>query len=116
MAREAWQVEQRPPASALRGLTLMLNSVYDWLEANRKKRSSSPRNLLNYLQPAGLEERLVQACRGLIGVNEPRARHLLEAHEILWRFATRHQLISDADAAQSQKEIARLKQELDRQN
>jgi hypothetical protein len=116
VAREAWQVEQRPPASALRGLTLMLNSVYHWLDASRKKRSSTPRNLLNYLQPAGLEERLVQASRDLIGVNKPRARQLLEAHEILLRFATRHQLISDADAAQSQKEIARLKQALDRQN
>ncbi len=40
VAREAWQVEQRPPGCGLRGLSLMLNSVYDWQDADRKGRKS----------------------------------------------------------------------------
>jgi len=114
VAREAWQVEQRPPGCALRGLTLLLNSVYDWLDADRKGRKSTSRNLLDHLRPAGLEKRLVQACRDLIGVNAPRARLLLDAHGILLRFAARHQLVSDADAAESHKELTRLQHGLAR--
>jgi len=114
VAREAWQVEQRPPGCALRGLALMLNSVYDWLEVDRKKRKGASGNLLDYLRPAGVERRLVEACRDLIGVNEPRARLVLDAHGILLRFAARHQLLSPADAAESHKELARLQHALDR--
>jgi hypothetical protein len=114
VAREAWQVEQRPPGCALRGLSLMLNSVYDWLDTRGKRRKSASRYLLDYLRPAGLEQRLVQACPEIIGVNVPRARLLLDAHGILLRFAARHQLVSAADAAESHKELARLQHALDR--
>jgi len=114
VAREAWQVEQRPPGCTLRGLSLLLNSVYDWPDAGRKRRKSPSGNLLDYLWPAGLEQRLVQACPEIIGVNEPRARLLLDAHRILLRFAARHQLISAADAAESHKELARLQHDLSR--
>jgi len=116
VAREAWQVEQRPPGCTFRGLSLMLNSVYDWQDADRKGRKSASRNLLDYLRPGGLEQRLVQACRDLIGVNAPRARLLLDAHGIFLGFAARHQLVSDADAAESHKELARLQHGLDRLN
>ena len=114
VAREAWQVEQRPPGCTLRGLSLLLNSVYDWPDAGRKKRKSPSGNLLDYLRPAGLEQRLVQACPEIIGANEPRARLLLDAHGILLRFAARQQLISAADATESHKELARLQDELAR--
>jgi len=114
VAREAWHVEQRPPGCALRGLSLMLNSVYDWQAADRKGRKSGSRNLLDHLRPAGLEPRLVEACRDLMGVNEPRARLLLDAHGILLCFASRHHLVSDADAAESHEELARLQHAVDR--
>ena len=113
-AREAWRVEQRPPGCALRGLTLMLDSVYQWLGTDRKKRKSASRKLLNFLRPAGLEQRLVRACPELVGVNEARARLLLDAHWILLRFAERHQLASEADATESRKELGRLQKALDR--
>lgn len=114
VAREAWQVEQRPPGCALRGLSLMLKSVYDWLDGGRKRRKSGSRNLLDHVRPAGMEQRLVRACPEVIGVNEARAHLLIDAHGILLRFATRHQLISDADAADSDKELTRLQHALDR--
>jgi hypothetical protein len=116
VAREVWQVEQYPLGCALRGLTLLLNSVYDWLDADRKGRKSASRNLLDYLRPAGLEQRLVRACPDLMGVNEPRARLLLDAHGILLRFAARHQLVSAADAAESHEELVRLQHGLARLN
>jgi hypothetical protein len=37
VAREAWQIEQQLPGCALRGLTLMLNSVYKTLGSGGKK-------------------------------------------------------------------------------
>jgi hypothetical protein len=92
----------------------MLDSVYQWLGTDRKERKSASRNLLDFLRPAGLEQRLVRACPELVGVNEPRARLLLDAHGILLRFAERHQLVSEADTAESRKELARLVHELDR--
>jgi hypothetical protein len=113
VAREAWRLDQRSPGCALRGLTLMLNSVYDTLDSRKKKPKKAAQNLLDYLLPAGLEARLVRSCRDLIGVNQPRARLILNAHEVLLRFATRHQLLSEPDLARSRQELARLKQQLE---
>ncbi len=114
VAREAWQLEQQPPGCALRGLTLVLKSVYDWPGADRKKRRRASGNLLDFLRPAGLERRLVRACPELVGVNEPRARLLLNAHGILLRFAERHGLVLEADVIESRRELARLQQALER--
>jgi SEC-C motif len=114
ICRETWQLEQQPPGCALRGLTLVLKSVYDWPGADRKKRRRASGNLLDLLRPPGLERRLVRACPELVGVNEPRARLLLDAHGILLRFAERHQLVSEADATESRKELARLQHVLNR--
>ena len=113
VAREAWQTEQRPPGCVLRGLTLMLNSVCHWIEADRHRRKKASRNLLTYLRPAEIEERVAVECRGILSVNVPRARLLLEAHGVLLRFATRHQLFTTAEAAQSDQELTRLLHELD---
>jgi hypothetical protein len=82
------------------------------LDSRRKKPKKAAQNLLDYLLPAGLEARLVRSCRDLIGVNEPRARLMLDAHEVLLRFATRHQLLSEPDIARSRQELERLKQQL----
>ena len=113
VVREAWQVEQRAPGCAFHGLNLMLISIYGWLANGRKKKRASE-NLLEYLRPAGLEPRLVRYCGDVIGINEPRARLLLDAHGILLRFAERHQLISEADAALSHRELDRLLKGLER--
>lgn len=114
VAREAWQVEQRTPGGAPLGLTLMLNSIYHAQESGGKKAKKSSQNMLDHLLPAGLEARLVRSCRDIISVNEPRLRLMLDAHEVLWRFATRHQLLSEPDLARSRKELDRLKQQLDK--
>jgi hypothetical protein len=113
VAREAWRFEQRSPGRALRGLTLMLNSVYAALDSEGKKPKNKSRNLLDHLLPAGLEARLVHSCRDIIGVNEPRARLMLDAHDLLLRFAARHQLLSEPDIARSRQKLDRLKQQLD---
>jgi type II secretory pathway component PulM len=68
--------------------------------------------LLDHLLPAGLEARLVRSCRDIIGVNEPRARLMLDAHEVLLRFAMRHHLLSEPDSARSRQNLDRLKQQL----
>jgi len=114
VAREAWRVEQRTPGCALLGLTLMLNSVYRAQDSGGKKAKKSSHNLLDHLLPAGLEARLVRSCRDMIGINEPRAQLMLDGHEVLWRFATRHQLLSAPDLARSRKELDRLKQLLNK--
>ena len=112
VAREAWRFEQRSPGCALRGLTLMLNSVYDAPRSGGKKPRNTSRNLLDHLLPAGLEARLVRSCRDMIGVNEPRARLMLEAHDVLLHFATRHQLLSVPEIARSRQALDRLKRQL----
>jgi hypothetical protein len=114
VAREAWQTERFAPGCAFRGLTLLLNSVYDAKAEKRAKGKKKSTNLLDYLRPAGLEKRLARACQDMIGVNEPRARLMLDAHEILLRYAMRHQLISTSDAASTEKELARLRRMLAR--
>jgi len=114
VAREAGQAESFVPGCAFRGLTQLLNSVYDARVDNRTKGKKQSTNLLDYLRPAGMEKRLARACQDMIGVNEPRARLMLDAHEILLRYAMRHQLISTSDAASTEKELARLRRMLAR--
>jgi hypothetical protein len=110
VAREAWQNESFPPACGFRGLSNVLASVY---EARAKtqaktKKESRPGNLLDCLNVAGLDERIARNCRGILGINLPRARLMLEAYELLLRFAERHQLISTGNAAATQSELVRL--------
>ena len=113
VAREAWQVEQYPPGCALRGLTLLLNSVYRAQENDRKKSKKAALDLLDHLLPVGLEARLVQSSRDLISLNLPRARLLLDSHGILLRFAERHQLLSEADVTRSRQNLERLRREFE---
>jgi len=112
VAREAWQIEQRLPGCALCGLTMMLNSVYRALVAGGKKPKKASPNWLDYLQPAGLEARLVRSCRDLIGLNEPRTRRMLDAHNVLLRFAMRHQLLSKQNIDRAQQKLDHLAQQL----
>jgi hypothetical protein len=108
VAREAWLIEARPPGGALRSLMFLQNSVYPWENQRSRKSKKSKGNLLDYLRPSGIEGRLVQSCNAIIGVNRPRGRLLLQGHELLARFAARHQLITPADCAETEKEVARL--------
>ncbi len=112
IARETWRLEMRRPGCALRGLTLLLKSVYNWKEQHDRKSKKSSNNLLDYLRPAGLESRLVQSCREMIGVNVPRAHLLLQAHELLAHSAARYELITPGACAQTEKELSRLRHAL----
>ncbi|MBI3915872.1 MAG: SEC-C domain-containing protein [Betaproteobacteria bacterium] len=111
VARDAWRCESFPPGCAFLGLSRLLESVYNARAEAGKKRKRKPErdNLLDYLNPDGMEARLARSCRDLLGVNEPCARILLDAEEVLLRFAIRHQLTADAGAAATRAELARLR-------
>ncbi len=111
VARDAWRCESFPPGCAFLGLSRLLESVYNArAEAGEKRKKKLERgNLLDYLNPGGMEARLARSCRDVLAVNEPRARILLEAQEVLLRFAVRHQLIADGDTAATRAELARLR-------
>ncbi|MDQ3620958.1 MAG: SEC-C domain-containing protein [Verrucomicrobiota bacterium] len=113
VAREAWQLEQAPPGCAFAGLQVLLVAVCRSMEKGGKRKKSGG-NLLSYLTPAGIDNRVAATCRDVIGLNKPKARLLLDAHGILARFAARHLLISHAEADQTEKELARLRRVLER--
>ena len=110
-ARDAWHCENFPPGCAYLGLSRLLESVYSAsAEAGGKRKKQAQRdNLLDCLNPGGMEARLAQSCRDLLGVNEPRAQLLLDAQEVLLNFASRHELITDTSAAATRAELARLR-------
>jgi hypothetical protein len=115
VARESWQSESISPGCGFRILSTMLESAYVARDKTRTKPPKNPKrgNLLGQLDAAGLDERLARSCRGVLGVNVPRALLMLEAHELLLRFAERHQLISVGDAAATHSELIRLRGALD---
>ena len=110
VARDAWRCEGFPPGCAFLALSRLLESVYSArAEAAEKRKKKTQRdNLLDYLNPGGMEARIARSCGDLLGVNEPRARILLDAQEVLLRFAIRHQLIAGAAAAATRAELSRL--------
>ena len=111
VARDAWCCDGFPPGCAFLGLSRLIESVYSARAEAGTKRKKKPQgdNLLDYLYPGGMEARIARSCGDLLGVNEARARILLDAQEVLLRFAIRHQLIADADAAATRVELARLR-------
>ncbi|MBI4191719.1 MAG: hypothetical protein HY525_14420 [Betaproteobacteria bacterium] len=92
-------------------MSRLIESVYNArAEAGEKRKKKRKRdNLLDYLNPGGMEARLARSCRDVLGVNEPCARIFLDAQEVLLRFAVRHQLIADAGVAATRAELARLR-------
>jgi SEC-C motif len=106
-AQEAWQVYQVAPGCALSGFALMLDSVYT-SDSKSSKRRKTVWNLLSYLSPSGLEKRLLDYCCAMLGINVPKARRFLQAHDILCRLASKHQLISDSEASRTKDEVSRL--------
>lgn len=111
VARDAWRCESFSPGCAFLGLSRLLESVYSAnAEAAEKRRKKPQRdNLLDYLNSGGMEARIARWCGDLLGVNEPRARILLDAQEVLLGFASRHQLIAEATAAATRTEHSRLR-------
>jgi len=111
VARDAWCCESFPPGCAYLGLSRLFESVYSARAEAREKRKQKPQrdNLLDYLNPGGMEARIARNCDDLLGVNQPRAQILLDAQEVLLRFAGRNQLVADADAAATRAEMARLR-------
>lgn len=90
---------------------LLVDAVYDERDQRRGKKSA-PENLLDYLQPGGMERRIARGASDMLGTNTPHAHLLIGAHADLLRFATRHRLIGDADAAKSERNVAMLREKL----
>ena len=111
VAREAWKNDGFPSGCGFRGLNRLLESIYE--DRDRTSKSTKRLNLLDYLVPAGLDERIARSCRGILGLNIARAQLMLEAYEILLRFAERHQLVSSDNAAAVRSELVRLRLLLD---
>jgi hypothetical protein len=111
VARDAWQNESFPPGCGFRGLNMLLESVYDVRARTQAKTKKGAKrgNLLDYLSVTGLDERIARSCRGILGINVPRARLMLEAYELLLRFAERYQLICAGNAAATRPELIRLR-------
>ncbi len=102
VAHEGWETDRRPPGCALLGLRLLL------LAANE----GTGKNLLDCLNPTGMERRIVSPARSLTGMNVPLAHILIEAHADLLRFAVRHGLIDSSLSRQSEMKLGELRQEL----
>jgi hypothetical protein len=81
--------------------------------AGEDKEGAKRGNLLDYLSVTGLDERIARSCCGILGINVPRARLMLEAYELLLHFAERHQLISAGNASATLAELIRLRGVLD---
>lgn len=121
VAREAWRIDGVPPGWAFVGLSRLLESVYRARNRNEMKRSenrkaqkeSRARNLLDYLNPAGMEQRIARACPDMLGVSVARAQVLVDAHTVLLDFASRHELLAGGSAAATRTELARLRGVLD---
>jgi hypothetical protein len=113
IAQEAWQLEAQPPGCALHSFGLLLHSLDRWRGTSKSKKAGA--NLLNYLHPEGLEERVARSCPSLLGVDEPRALLLVQALALLTRSASRHALISAKEAAAMEKELSRLQKKLEPQ-
>lgn len=115
VAQEAWENERFPSGIGFHGLNRLLESVYE--DRDRRLSNSTKRakrtNLLQFLAPVGLDERVASSCRGILGVNISRAQLMLEAYGILLGFAERHQLVSPDDAAATHSELIRLRRVLD---
>lgn len=117
VAREAWRVDGIPPGWAFVGLSRLLASVYRAQNQHEMKRKKNKKdrtqpqtgNLLHYLTPSGMEQRIARACPDMLGVNVARARILVEAHTVLLDFAGRHGLVTDGDAAATRTELVRLR-------
>jgi hypothetical protein len=110
VAREAWELERRPPGRTLVALRMLLEAAYAMCD--EKPGGKEPTNLLDCLHPAGMERRTMRSSSEFGGVNAAKAGLLLEAQEELRRYALRHGLIDDILAAKSETNVAMLRKKL----
>jgi hypothetical protein len=74
VARDAWRSESFPAGCAFLALSRLVASVYGARAetGEKRKKRSGGGNLLNYLNPGGMEARIARGCRELLGVNDAR--------------------------------------------
>ena len=116
VARETWRIDGIPPGWAFVGLSRLLESVYRAQSRDESKRKDGKkgrtepraRNLLDCLNPEGMEPRIAWACPDVLGVNVARARILVDAHTVLLDFASRQGFITNDTEAATRAEIVRL--------
>ena len=113
VAGESWQIDGEAPERAVPALSFFLKSAYGWNQKarknkNKKKKEEVRANLLDYLQPSGMEKRIAEASAGFFGIDQVRARLLLSAHGILNRTALRHDFVSAEEAEKTDLQLLRL--------
>lgn len=77
--------------------------------ADPPRQRPEPRNLLDCLDPLGMESLVARISSDVIDVNVPRARLALDTLETLLHAAERHALISEQSAAGSREGLRRLR-------
>ncbi len=103
VAHDAWQQDGLSPEATLRGTFLISEA------ARRRRKPRGKRvNLLNDLEPGGLENRLERAVPDLLGSGIAEAELVLQAWRALLGTARRHGLVSEDAAAASAAEIGQL--------
>ena len=113
VAREATRHAGRPGGIVFHALWLVADAVCAERDERREKsRGPASPNLLDCLQPSGMERRIAQNARGMLGTDTPQAHLLLDAHTDLLRFAAHHGLIDEKLAAKIAANIAMLKEKL----
>ncbi len=115
VASQAYEVNGSDPEQSVFALCSALRSAYCWKETPRKngtKKRTIPNNLISYLEPKGLEQRLVETASDFIGVHLGRALLILRGHELICNCAEHNSLISSEDASQVYNEITKLRNKL----
>ncbi len=112
VAREAWQSEQRPPGIAFHSLWMLSDAMRSErakaTDRSNKARDQALGNMIDGLQPSGLERRIAGAARGIMGTDVPRAHLLLGAHATLLGYARRHALIEANLAERTARQLGQL--------
>jgi hypothetical protein len=107
VAEEGYREEGVAPGCAFPALMRLAAAAHDWLEG-RKRKKNSEGNLLDFLDPVGLEARIARSSQGMLSTDPPKARLLVQAHRLLLHSAMRHKLIAADKAAGAEAELDRL--------
>ena len=113
IARDAWQTGNRHPSNTLIGLAMIDRAVEELLARRREKGKKYPLNLLDYLNSASMEHLIVIECGSFFGVNQDRARIMLDASIALIRWTSRQGWLAGADAADYEKSMETLMKKID---
>ena len=88
-------------------------AVEELLARRREKGKKYPLNLLDYLNSASMEHLIVIECGSFFGVNQDRARIMLDASVALIRWTSRQGWLAGADAADYEKSMETLMKKID---